>query len=49
LPRSVDEWLNEQVRAGESVDTIRKKLDMTPEEKEAVSVLNPVTVTLADN
>jgi hypothetical protein len=37
LPKVVDDWLTEQIEAGESVDSIRKKLDMKPEDKEEVS------------
>lgn len=37
LPKIVDEWLNEQVRQGATVDDIRNKLDMTDAERREVS------------
>lgn len=37
LPKVVDDWLNEQILAGETVDSIRRKLDMMPHIKEEVS------------
>jgi hypothetical protein len=37
LPKVVDDWLNDQILAGESVESIRRKLDMRPDTKQEVS------------
>ena len=37
LPKVVDDWLNEQIRAGLTVDEIRRKLEFSEEDKEEVS------------
>jgi hypothetical protein len=37
LPKVVDDWLNDQIRAGLTVDEIRRKLEFTEEDKEEVS------------
>lgn len=37
LPKVVDDWLNQQILDGFTVDQIRAKLDMSPEDKEEVS------------
>jgi hypothetical protein len=36
LPKVVDDWLNDQIRAGLTVDEIRRKLEFTEEDKEEV-------------
>lgn len=43
LPKVVDDWLNEQIRAGATVDEIRRKLEYSEEDKEEVSLtFNPI-------
>jgi len=38
LPKVVDDWLNDQIRAGLTVDEIRRKLEFTEEDKEEVNL-----------
>lgn len=40
LPKVVDDWLNLQIQHGFTVDQIRAKLELTPEDREAVSLLH---------
>lgn len=40
LPKVVDDWLNEQIRAGATVDEIRRKLEYSEEDKEEVSLIS---------
>lgn len=46
LPKVVDDWLNQQILDGFTVDQIRAKLELSPEAKEEVNLCLTLVIRL---